>query len=154
MVKNNNTIALNKKVLHDYFIEQTFEAGISLLGWEVKSLRNKKIQLKESYINTSSKELFLIGAHISPLITASNHIDTNPVRSRKLLLHAIEIKKIKDKIGQKGLTALALSLYWVRGKIKLKVVIAKGKKNYDKRQVLKEKDWQRSKQILLKMKNR
>lgn len=145
-----NIIALNKKARHDYFIEQTLEAGLSLEGWEVKSLREKKVQLKESYILVKRGELFLFGAHITPLKSASSHIDTDPIRNRKLLLHRKEIHQIIAKIQQKGATAVALSLYWSGGKVKLSLGIAKGKKQHDKRAVAKEKDWQRDKERLLK----
>ena len=147
---NSNTIAQNKKARHDYFIEQTLEAGLSLQGWEVKSLRDKKVQLKESYILLKNNELFLFGAHITPLKTVSTHIDADPLRNRKLLLHRKEICQIKEKITQKGATAVALSLYWSHGCIKLSLGVAKGKKQHDKRQVEKERDWNRDKNRLLK----
>lgn len=149
-----NIIALNKKARHDYFIEQTLEAGLSLEGWEVKSLREKKIQLKESYILLRKGELFLFGAHISPLISASSHININPIRNRKLLLHHKEIRQVMEKIQQKGATAVALSLYWSGGKVKLSLGIAKGKKQHDKRASAKDRDWQRNKDRLLKQKNK
>lgn len=148
--QNNHIIVQNKKARHDYFIEQTLEAGLCLQGWEVKSIKERKVQLKESYILLKSGELFLFGAHISPLKTASSHIEKDPLRHRKLLLHRKEIRQISDKIQQKGATAVALSLYWVCGKIKLSLGIAKGKKQYDKRQVDKERDWRRDKNRLLK----
>ncbi len=151
---NSNTIALNKKARHDYFIEQSLEAGISLEGWEVKSLRDNKVQIKESYVILKNNELFLFGAHISPLNTASTHVDADPTRTRKLLLHRLEINRIRDKINQKGATVVPLKLYWVRGKVKLEIGVAKGKKAHDKRQDIKEKDWKRDKARALKESNR
>lgn len=151
---NSNTIALNKKARHDYFIEQTLEAGLNLHGWEVKSLRDKKIQLKESYILLKNQELFLFGAHISPLKTASSHVDCDPLRNRKLLLHRKEIRQIQEKIQQKGATAVALSMYWSHGKVKLSIGLAKGKKQHDKRAHEKDQDWKRDKDRILKNTNR
>lgn len=145
-----NTIALNKKARHDYFIEQTFEAGLSLLGWEVKSLREKMVQLGESYVILKNNELFLFNAHITAKPSASTHVDTDTSRTRKLLLHRAEITKIKARIQQKGDTAVPLKMYWVRGKIKLEIGLAHGKKMQDKRADLKEKDWKREKQREMK----
>jgi len=151
---NSNTIALNKKARHDYFIEQSLEAGISLEGWEVKSLRDGRVQIKESYVILKNNELFLFGAHISPLNSASSHVDPDPTRTRKLLLHRLEINRIRDKINQKGATVVPLKLYWARGKVKLEVGVAKGKKSHDKRQDIKERDWKRDKERALKDSNR
>ena len=109
---NSNTIVVNKKARHDYFIEQSLEAGLCLKGWEVKSLRDNKVQIKESYVILKNNELFLFGSHISPLNTASTHINADPIRTRKLLLHRLEINRIKDKINQKGATVVPLKLYW------------------------------------------
>ncbi len=153
-IDNSNTIALNKKARHDYFIEQSLEAGISLEGWEVKSLRDSRVQIKESYVILKGNELFLFGAHISPLISASTHVDPDPTRTRKLLLHRLEINKLRDKINQKGATVVPLKLYWVRGKVKLEIGVAKGKKSHDKRQDIKDKDWKRDKARALKESNR
>ena len=151
---NSNIIALNKKARHDYFIEQSLEAGLSLLGWEVKSLRDNKVQIKESYVIYKNNELFLFGAHISPLKSASSHIECDPIRTRKLLLNKIEINRLREKITQKGATVVPLKLYWVRGKVKLEIGVAKGKKSYDKRQDIKEKDWKLDKARALKEGNR
>jgi SsrA-binding protein len=151
---NSNTIALNRKARHDYFIEQSLEAGISLEGWEVKSLRDGRVQIKESYVILKNNELFLFGAHISPLISASTHVDPDPTRTRKLLLHRLEINRLRDKINQKGATVVPLKLYWVRGKVKLEIGLAKGKKSHDKRQDIKDKDWKRDKARALKESNR
>ncbi|MBE8189783.1 MAG: SsrA-binding protein SmpB [Candidatus Thioglobus sp.] len=150
---NSNTIALNKKARHDYFIEQSIEAGLSLLGWEVKSLRDNKVQIKESYVILKNNEMFLFGAHFSPPKTASTHINPDPTRTRKLLLKRLEIRRISDKINQKGATVVPLKLYWLRGKAKLEIGVAKGKKEFDKRQDIKAKDWKRDKQRALKLDN-
>lgn len=151
---SSNTITVNKKARHDYFIEQTFEVGLSLQGWEVKSLRANKVQIKESYVILKNNELFLFGAHISPLNSASTHVNADPTRTRKLLLHRLEINRIKDKINQKGATVVPLKLYWSKNKIKLEIGVAKGKKAHDKRQDIKEKDWKRDKQKALKASNK
>ncbi len=151
---NSNTIAVNKKARHDYFIEQTLEAGLSLEGWEVKSLRDKKVQIKESYVILKNNEIFLFGAHVSPLKSASTHVNADPTRTRKLLLHRLEINRIKDKVNQKGATVVPLKLYWSKGKVKLEIGVAKGKKSHDKRQDIKSRDWQRDKQRALKNVNR
>ncbi len=145
---------LNKKARHDYFIEQTLEAGLSLQGWEVKSLRDNKVQIKESYVILKDNEMFLFGAHISALKSASTHVNTDPTRTRKLLLHRLEINRLKDKINQKGATVVPLKLYWKKGNVKLEIGVAKGKKDHDKRQDIKAKDWQRDKQRALKELNR
>lgn len=147
---NSNTIVVNKKARHDYFIEQTYEAGLSLQGWEVKSLRDNKVQIKESYVIIKNNEVFLFGSHISPLKNASTHITTDPTRLRKLLLNRLEINRIRDKVEQKGATIVPLKLYWSKGRVKLEIGIAKGKKAHDKRHDIKTKDWQRDKQRALK----
>ena len=151
---SSNTIVLNKKARHDYFIEQTLEAGVSLEGWEVKSLRENKVQIKESYVILKNNEMFLFGAHISALQSASTHVNTDPIRSRKLLLNRIEINRLKEKIEQKGATVVPLKMYWKKGRIKLEIGVAKGKKDYDKRQDAKAKDWKRDKQRTLKENNK
>ena len=151
---NSNTIALNKKARHDYFIEQSLEAGLSLQGWEVKSLRDNKVQIKESYVIYKNNELFLFGAHISPLNSASSHVECDPIRTRKLLLNRIEINRLREKITQKGATVVPLKMYWVRGRVKLEIGVAKGKKTHDKRQDIKERDWKLEKARALKDSNR
>ena len=151
---NLNTIALNKKARYDYFIEQTLEAGLSLQGWEVKSLRDNRVQIKESYVIYKSNELFLFGAHISPLNSASSHVDCDPIRTRKLLLNRLEINRLRDKITQKGATVVPLKLYWARGRVKLEIGLAKGKKGHDKRQDIKDRDWKLDKARTLKDNNR
>ena len=151
---SSNTIVLNKKARHDYFIEQTLEAGVSLEGWEVKSLRENKVQIKESYVILKNNEMFLFGAHISELQSASTHVNTDPIRSRKLLLNRAEINRLKEKIEQKGATVVPLKMYWKKGRVKLEIGVAKGKKDYDKRQDAKAKDWKRDKQRTLKENNK
>ena len=151
---SSNTIVLNKKARHDYFIEQTFEAGLSLEGWEVKSLRENKVQIKESYVILKNSEMFLFGAHISALQSASTHVNPDPTRTRKLLLNRLEINRLKEKVDQKGATVVPLKMYWKRGRVKLEIGVAKGKKNHDKRQDIKSRDWERDKQRTLKDLNR
>ena len=145
-----NTIVLNKKARHDYFIEDTYEAGIVLEGWEVKSLRAKSIQVKESYIILKAGEAFLHGAHISPLPTASTHIKPDPVRSRKLLMHRTEINRLIGAVERKGYTIVPVKLYWLRGRAKVLVGVAKGKQQHDKRNTEKDRDWDRQKSRILK----
>jgi len=145
---------LNKKARHDYFIEQTLEAGLSLEGWEVKSLRENKVQIKESYVILKNGELFLFGAHISALQSASTHVTADPTRTRKLLLNRIEINRLREKIEQKGATVVPLKMYWKRGRVKLEIGVAKGKKAHDKRQDVKSRDWQRDKNRVLKENNK
>lgn len=149
-----NTIVVNKKARHDYFIEQTLEAGLSLEGWEVKSLRANKVQIKESYVIIKNNEMFLFGAHVSALQSTSTHVNPDPIRTRKLLLNRLEINRLKEKIEQKGATVVPLKMYWKRGRVKLEIGVAKGKKAHDKRQAIKAKDWQRDKQRTLKENNR
>ncbi len=148
--QSGNTIAINRKAWHDYTIGEQFEAGIVLEGWEVKSLRDGRAQLKESYAVIHQGEVFLTGAHFSPLASASTHVRANPVRPRKLLLHNKEISKLIGATERAGYTIVPLSLYWVRGKVKLKIALAKGKKQYDKRQAIKQRDWDRQKQRFFK----
>ncbi len=148
--KSPASIAQNKKAWHDYFIEQKFEAGIALEGWEVKSLRAGRAQLKESYVIVKSSEVYLFGAHISPLTSASTHVNPDPTRTRKLLLHAEEISKLIGSVERKGYTIVPLSLYWKRGKAKLEIGLAKGKQQHDKRQVLKERESNRERERALK----
>jgi len=146
-----NTIALNKKAQHDYFIEEQFEAGLMLQGWEVKSLRAGRIQLKESYVLIKNGEAWLFGAHLSPLSTASTHIHPDPLRTRKLLLHRKELATLIGAIERKGYTLVPVSMYWKHGLAKIRIGLAKGKKQYDKRAVERDRDWQREKQRLLKI---
>lgn len=147
---DDRSIAVNKKARHDYFIEEQVEAGIVLEGWEVKSLREKRVQLNESYVLVKEGEIWLFGAHVAPLPTASTHISPDPVRTRKLLLHRKEIANLIGTVERKGYTLVPLSLYWKHGRAKLEVGLARGKKQYDKRQTEKERDWNRDRQRLLK----
>jgi SsrA-binding protein len=134
------TIALNKKALHDYSIENKFEAGIALSGWEVKSLRAGKAQLVDSYVLLKDGEAYLFGAHITPLKTASTHVIADPIRTRKLLLHKRELGKLFGAVQQKGYACVALALYWKKHLIKCEIALAKGKKEFDKRATEKERD--------------
>ncbi|MCZ6564992.1 MAG: SsrA-binding protein SmpB [Gammaproteobacteria bacterium] len=151
--KPDNNIAINKKARHDYFILEQIEAGLVLEGWEVKSLRSKNIQLKESYVLLKNMEAWLLGAHISPLPTASTHKVANPTRTRKLLLHKNEVAKLVGAVERKGFTIVPLSMYWKKGLAKINIGISKGKQKQDKRASIKERDWQRDKQRLLKHSN-
>lgn len=144
------TIALNKVARHEYFIEDTFEAGLVMEGWEVKSLREGKVQLKESYVYMKNGEAFLNNAHISPLSTVSTHITANPLRERKLLLHVEELVRLTAAVERKGYTIVPLALYWKNNRVKLEIGLGKGKQLHDKRATSKEQDWNRDKQRMLK----
>ncbi len=143
-------IALNRKARHDYTIEERFEAGIALQGWEVKSLRAGKGQVAESYVIIKKSEAWLLGAHIAPLVSASTHVKTDPTRTRKLLLHRKELDRLIGAVERKGYTIVPLAMYWVRGKAKLEVALACGKKSYDKRADERDRDWARQKERLMK----
>jgi SsrA-binding protein len=145
-----STIALNKVARHDYFIEDRYEAGLSLEGWEVKSLRAGRIQLKESYVLIKGGEAYLFGMHISPLTSASTHIHPDPMRNRKLLLHREELNKLIGAVERKGYTLVPLAMYWKHGRAKLEIGLAKGKQAHDKRATERDRDWQRDKQRLMK----
>lgn len=147
-------IALNKRAFHDYFIEQPLEAGLVLEGWEVKSLREGKVQLSESYVLLKNGEAWLLGCHITPLKTASTHIQPDPTRTRKLLLNQRELNKLYGGVERQGYTLVPLKLYWKRNRAKLEIALAKGKKEHDKRQSLKEQEWKREKQRVIKSANR
>jgi len=144
------TIVENRKASHDYFIEERYEAGVALEGWEVKAIRAGRAQLKEAYVIVSNEEIFLIGAHISPLSAASTHVNPDPVRTRKLLLHAEEIRRLIGKVDRAGYTLVPIDLHYVRGRVKINIGLAKGKKQYDKRADEKEKDWKREQQRLMR----
>ncbi len=146
------SIVQNKKAFHDYFIEQRFEAGIVLEGWEVKAIRAGRAQLKEAYVIVSNSELVMIGCHISPLPTASTHIQPDPTRTRKLLLHAEEISRLIGSVERAGYTLVPLDLHYLKGRIKLEIGLAKGKKQHDKRATEKDKEWHRDQQRLLRAK--
>jgi SsrA-binding protein len=148
------TIVDNKKAFFDYFIEERYEAGIVLQGWEVKSIRAGRVQLKEAYVIVRNGEVFLFGAHISPLPTASTHISPDPVRTRKLLLHDTEINKLIGKVERAGYTLVPLNLHYLKGRVKCEIGLAKGKKQHDKRETEKQRDWQREKQAIMKQHNR
>ena len=137
------SIVENKKAFHDYFIEQRFEAGMVLEGWEVKAIRAGRAQLKEAYVIVRGDALHLIGAHISPLATASTHVHPDPTRTRKLLLHAEEIRKLIGSVERAGYTLVPLNLHYTRGRVKLEIGLAKGKKQHDKRATEREKDAKR-----------
>lgn len=145
------SLANNKKAFHDYFIEERLEAGLVLLGWEVKAIRAGRVQLKESYIRWMKGAFYLVGCHITALPEASTHVTTDPTRVRKLLLNQKEINKLIGRTEKAGYTLVALNLYVKRGYIKLEAGLAKGKKQHDKRHALKEKDWKIEQNRLLKM---
>lgn len=145
------SIAENKKAFHDYFIEEQYEAGIALEGWEVKAIRAGRAQIKEAYVVLRNEEVNLIGAHISPLPTASTHINPDPVRTRKLLLHAEQISKLIGKVERAGYALVPLDLHYAKGRIKLTIGLARGKKQYDKRETEKERDWVREKSRIMKV---
>ncbi|MCK9991274.1 MAG: SsrA-binding protein SmpB [Rugosibacter sp.] len=139
------SIADNKKAFHDYFIEERYEAGLVLEGWEVKSIRAGRVQIKEAYVLIKRGELYLIGAHISPLLSASTHVLPDPVRTRKLLLNRREIDQLIGKVERAGYALVPLDLHYSKGRVKLSVGLAKGKKQHDKRETEKERDWVREK---------
>lgn len=144
------TIGRNKKAFHDYSIEDKFEAGLVLEGWEVKSLRDKKLQMRDAHVIIKNAEAWLLGAYITPLATASTHINPDPSRTRKLLLNRQELSKLIGSVERKGYTIVPLSMYWKRGRAKIQIGLAKGKRAHDKRAADKERDWQRQKQRILR----
>ena len=144
------SIIANKKAFHDYFVEEKFESGIVLEGWEVKAIRAGRMNIKESYVIIKSGEIYLIGMHISPLATASTHNQHDPIRTRKLLLHANEIGKLIGKVERAGYTLVPIDLHFVRGRIKLEIGLAKGKKQHDKRADALDKDSKREAQRAMK----
>lgn len=148
--KANPRIAENRRARHDYFIEDTYEAGLELTGWEVKSLRAGRAQLTESYVHLRNGQAWLVGAHFSPLISASTHVNAEPTRARKLLLHRNELDRLVGAVERKGYTLVPLNLHWTRGRAKLDLGLAKGKKQHDKRATEKARDWQRQKSRILK----
>ncbi len=145
-----SVIAVNRKARHEYTIEQSLEAGIALQGWEVKSMRDGRANLKEGYVLIKRGEAFLVGAHFSPLASASTHINPDPTRSRKLLLHREQLDKLTGAVERKGYTISPLKLYWKGGRAKLEIGVAKGKQAHDKRADQKARDWQRQKQRLVR----
>jgi SsrA-binding protein len=144
------SIIENRKANHDYFIEERHEAGLVLEGWEVKAIRAGRAQIQEAYVIIREGELWLLGAHISPLITASTHIRPDPVRTRKLLMRGAEIHKLIGKVERAGFTLVPLDMHYLKGRIKLSVGLAKGKKQHDKRASEKDREWQRDRQRLMK----
>lgn len=142
----------NRKAFHDYFIEEKYEAGLVLEGWEVKAIRAGRANIKEAYIIIRNEELFILGMHITPLTSASTHIRPDPVRTRKLLLHAREIAKLIGKVERAGFTLVPLDLHYAKGRIKATIGLAKGKKQYDKREDEKKRDWERDKARLMRVK--
>jgi SsrA-binding protein len=144
------SIVENKRAFHDYFVEERYEAGLVLEGWEVKAIRAGRVQLKEAYVILKGTEPFVIGMHVSALPTASTHVNPDPTRSRKLLLNAEEIRKLVGKVEQRGYTLVPINLHYKGGRVKLEIGLAKGKKQHDKREVEKERDWQREQQRLLR----
>ena len=143
-------IAVNRKARFDYFIEERFEAGISLMGWEVKSMRAGKAQIAEAYVYVKAGEAFLFGAHLSPLSSASTHVNTDPTRTRKLLLTRRQLDHLVGAVERRGHTIVPLELYWKAGRAKLEIGLAKGKKQHDKRATDKNRDWQRDKSRIMK----
>ena len=144
------SIVENRKAFHDYFIEERFEAGIVLEGWEAKAIREGRVQLKEAYVIVSNGEVFLLGSHVSPLPTASTHVEPDPTRTRKLLLNASEINKLIGAVERAGYTLVPINMHYTRGRIKVEIGLAKGKKQHDKREAEKDRDWKREQQRLMR----
>ena len=145
-----STIALNREAKHDYFIEERFEAGMVLQGWEVKSLRAGRLNLKDSYVVVKNGERCLLGSHLSPLLTASTHIHPDPTRTRKLLMHREQINRMIGSVERKGFTVVPLAMYWKQGRAKVEIALVKGKQEHDKRAALKDREWQRDKARIMK----
>lgn len=144
------SIIENRKATHDYFIEERFEAGMALEGWEVKAIRAGRANIKESYVLVKEGEMFLFGMHISPLISTSSHVKPDPTRTRKLLLHAREISRLIGKVERAGYALVPLDLHFSKGRVKLNIALAKGKKLHDKREDEKKREWQREKARLMR----
>ena len=140
----------NKKAYHDYFIEEKFEAGLALQGWEVKAIRAGRAQIREAYVVVKDGEIVLLGSHITPLISASTHVQADPTRTRKLLMHRREINRLVGQVERAGYTLVPLNLHFSKGRVKLDVGLAKGKKQYDKRAAIREREWNREQQRLLR----
>ena len=145
-----STIALNKKAKHDFFIEERFEAGVVLEGWEVKSLRSGRVQISDSYVLLKNGEAYIIGSLVTPLPTASTHVDADPQRTRKLLLHRTELNRLIGAVERKGYALVVTAMYWHARRVKVEIGLAKGKQSHDKRETLKERDWQREQQRTMK----
>jgi len=148
--KPHKTIALNKRARFEYQIEERLEAGIALLGWEVKALREGRVQFADSYVLLKDNEAFLFGCQINPLQTASTHVTPDPLRTRRLLLHRKQIDQLKGAVERKGKTVVPTAMYWLKGRAKLEIAIATGKKQHDKRRTERDRDWERSKARILK----
>ena len=148
------TITENKKVFHDYHIEERYEAGVQLQGWEVKAIREGRVHLKEAYVIARNGEIFLFGAHISALHSASSHVNPEVLRTRKLLLHRSEIERLTAKVDRSGYTMVALNLHYLRGRVKCAIALARGKKEYDKREAIRDRDWQREQDRIMKVHRR
>ena len=144
------SITVNKKAFHDYFIEEKYEAGLVLQGWEVKAIRAGRVNIKEAYVIIKSGEIVIVGMHLTPLLSASTHVHPDPTRTRKLLLHNQEIMKLIGKVERAGFALIPLDLHYTRGRIKIEIGLAKGKKQYDKRQTEKERDWKMEQNSLMK----
>ena len=144
------SIVENKKAFFDYFVEERFEAGLALEGWEVKAIRAGRVQIKEAYVVARRGEIALIGCHISPLTSASTHVNAEPTRTRKLLLHRKEINTLMGRVDRAGYTMVPINLHFSKGRIKLDIGLAKGKKQHDKRDTIKDRDWNRDKQRLMR----
>jgi SsrA-binding protein len=147
------SIVENRKAFHDYFIEERFEAGLALEGWEVKAIRGGRANLKEAYVVVKNGDIVLLGAHISPLSTASTHVKPDPTRTRKLLMHREEIARLVGKVERAGYTLAPLGLHYKNGRIKIEIGLAKGKKQFDKRHAIREREWNRDQQRLLRNRN-
>ena len=148
------SIAQNKKAFHDYFIEDKYEAGVVLEGWEVKAIREGKVQLKEAYVIIQRGEIYIIGCHITPLGAASTHVRPDAIRTRKLLLHNEQIIKLIAQVERAGYTLVPLDMHFTRGRVKIQIGVAKGKKQYDKRETEKERDWVRDKARIMRSANK
>jgi SsrA-binding protein len=146
------SIVDNRKAFHDYFVEERYEAGLVLEGWEVKAIRAGRVQIKEAYVILKGAEPYVIGMHVSALPTASTHVRPDPTRTRKLLLNAEEIRRLIGKVEQRGYTLVPLDLHYTKGRVKLAIGLAKGKKQHDKRETEKDREWQREQQRLLRRK--
>ena len=150
--KHAMSIVENRKAFHDYFVEERFEAGLVLEGWEVKAIRAGRVQLKEAYVILRGAEPHVIGMHVSPLTAASTHVHPDPTRTRKLLMHAEQIRRLIGQVEQKGYTLVPINLHYSKGRVKLEIGLAKGKKQHDKREADKERDWKREQQRLMRRK--
>jgi len=147
---SSNTIALNRRARYEYHLEERLEAGIALLGWEVKALREGNIQFNESYVLLSGGEAFLFGCHITPLVSASSHVSAAPMRTRRMLLHKRELDRLIGHVERQGYTLIPTAMYWKKGKVKVEIALAKGKKQHDKRRTEKDRDWERQKSRIMK----